>query len=246
MLLLLQITHIALAASDTTSLSASDASAVSSGNAVSDSASSSLNESVALASTTALTDTASLSVTENAALYIEAAVAASDTADVSVDDVSALETFNALEASDDAGLSLSETSSVQQSATQQETETFTGGFFVSFEREMERRRRERRKRQEDEEEAQRIAEDRDRQIAAFLHEQEAKDAERDELARLGSLVTQFADSQAQVAFNERVAKAFARALAQQNASALLALEREVGRQMEEEEFAVLMALALDD
>lgn len=127
------------------------------------------------------------------------------------------------------------------------TEVFTGGFVVSFEREMRRRERARRKREEDAEQAQKaLQSETDRQIAAFLHEQEAQDAARHEIERLSQLVTRFADKEAESAFNERVSKAFVRAAAEQTASAMLALERELRRQFEEEEFAVLMALALDD
>lgn len=46
--------------------------------------------------------------------------------------------------------------------------------------------------------------------------------------------------------SERVNRAFARAQAQMTAGALLALDRELTRLREEEEFAVLFALAMDD
>lgn len=126
------------------------------------------------------------------------------------------------------------------------SESFSGGLGIAFEREFARRDRARRKRKEDEELARSIEDSRDREIAAFLHEQEALDGWRQELERLSSLVQLFADKQAEDAFNERVAKAYARAVAQQSASALLAFERELRRQFEDEEFAVLMALAIDD
>lgn len=125
-------------------------------------------------------------------------------------------------------------------------EAFTGGFFVAFEREQHRRERARRKRTEDEEAAQRIADEIEREIAALLHKQEAQDAERLELQHLGRLVAEFADREAQDAFNERVRAAFVRAQAQMTASSLLALDREIRRQLEEEEMAVLMAIALID
>jgi hypothetical protein len=124
------------------------------------------------------------------------------------------------------------------------TESFSGGFFVDFERHMRRRDDGRRKREEDEEQAQAIADTTAREIAAFLHAQEARDAERAEIERLRSLVRQYADLQAQEAFTERVWQAFSRAVSQENASALLAFEREMTRMLEEEEL-LLFALAYD-
>lgn len=170
------------------------------------------------------------------------AIEASDTSSLSLDETAELSVV--LEATDDAQLALDETSDVQQASAAQEA--FTGGFFMHFERHATRRDREREEREAAIEATKALEAEVDREIAQFLHEQQAQEAQRKELDRLSTLVAQFADRQAELAFNERVAKAYARALAQQNASALLALERELGRQLEDEEFAVLMALALDD
>lgn len=125
-------------------------------------------------------------------------------------------------------------------------DVFSGGFVFAYEHEMESRRRQRRKRKDDEEQALAAVETPfEREIATLLHAQEAQDERRAELARLQRLVTQFAERKAEQAFTERVSRAFERAIKQPNASALLALEREVERQMDDEDFAVLMMLALD-
>lgn len=124
----------------------------------------------------------------------------------------------------------------------------TGGWlsYVRYEQEMLKRAHEKRKREEDEEDAQRIADERDREIAALLHAQEARDADRKEVERLSQLARDLAAHEAELAFNERVSKALARALTQENISAFLALDREMRRQLEEEEFAVVTALTLLD
>jgi hypothetical protein len=120
---------------------------------------------------------------------------------------------------------------------------FSGGFYFAFERETERRRRERRKREEAEEETQQLQDDIDREIATLLHQQEAEDAEAQELNRLKAMVAQFADKAAEEAMTERVRTAFVRANAKQNIASYLALEKELNRAMEEEEFMILMVLA---
>jgi hypothetical protein len=113
-----------------------------------------------------------------------------------------------------------------------------GGFVYAYEREMARRRRERKKRQELEEEAQRIEEETTREIARLLHEQEAKDARRAELDRLSRLVDAYARRGDEAALSERVQKAIKKAAEKQTAWALFALEREMARAQEEEEFAL--------
>ena len=121
------------------------------------------------------------------------------------------------------------------------TESFSGGFVVAYEREVARRRRERKKRQEREEEAERIEEETTREIARLLHEQEAKDARRAELQRLSELVDTYARRGTQATLNDRVEKAIQKAAAKQTVWSLYALERELKRAHEEEEF-ILSAL----
>lgn len=231
---------VSSAVTDNAALALTEESANALSSTVTDSTVLTLSESSANDLASAVMDTVSLTLTETSENALTSAVA--DTASLSADDVASIETFEGIDTVDDAALALSESTEI---TVAQAEEAFTGGFFVTFEREMARRERERRERLEAEESAQAIANARDREIAAFLHAQEAMDGERAELERLTGLVTQFADQQAESAFNERVQAAYVRALAQQNASALLAFERELRRQIEEEEFAVLMALALD-
>ena len=114
--------------------------------------------------------------------------------------------------------------------------SFTGGFIYAYEREQARRRRERKKRQELEDEAERIEEETSREIARLLHEQEAKDARRAELQRLSELVDTYARRGTEAALSERVQKAISKAASKQTTWALYALERELRRAHEEEEF----------
>lgn len=124
----------------------------------------------------------------------------------------------------------------------------TGGYrtYLRYEQEMLQREDQKRRRKRLEEEAREIKDAVDREIAQLIHGQEARRDEEQELERLGALVAEFEAHRAELDFNERVTAALIRAAAQQNASALLAFDRELRRQMEEEEMAVLMALALDD
>lgn len=118
-------------------------------------------------------------------------------------------------------------------------------FYIAYEQELARRQRACRKRLEDEEEALRVQDAISREIARLLHEQERKDAERADLARLKALVAQYRESDLKD-LAPRAAVAYARALLQANFSALEALDRELRRQMEEEEMAVMLLLLADD
>ena len=124
-------------------------------------------------------------------------------------------------------------------------EQFTGGFFYAFERERAKREKARRKRLEDEEEASRLKSEVDREIARLLLAQEAKAAQREEMARLTTLVEQAAKIRTRNAFNARVNAALERATQKATISALLTFEREVQRQMDAEDSAVLLMLLND-
>ncbi len=145
--------------------------------------------------------------------------------------------------SDSISLAVSDVSAVVSTDS---TVAPSGGFYGAYEDWAARRRRRERQQLEAEQAAQAIRDAIDREIAELLHAQETEDAEREELDRLAALVKANADRQAQDALNERVQVAFTRAAAQYNLSALLALDREMQRQFEEEEFSLLMALAIDD
>jgi hypothetical protein len=126
------------------------------------------------------------------------------------------------------------------------TETFTGGFMLAFEREMERRRRKRREQEEAEEAAEKLANAIEREIAQHLHADLKDEEQQNELRRLKSLVAQFADRQAEEAMTERVRAALARAQAKETISAYLALDKALRQQLEEEEMIILMMLVNDD
>lgn len=115
-----------------------------------------------------------------------------------------------------------------------------GGFLYAYELEQSRRRRKRREQEELEEEARALQDKVDREIALLLRAKEAEDEREAELARLQKLVREH--SREQLALSDRAKIAYTRALTQANFSALEALDREMQRQMEEEEVAVLTLL----
>lgn len=119
----------------------------------------------------------------------------------------------------------------------------TGGwlFLNLYEAELQRRKREE---EEREEILEQIEDSVDREIAAILLPQMARD---DELQRLKELAQREADLTAAQAYSDRVSKAYLRAVSKGNYSALEALDRELQRAREEEEFLMLaIAAVLDD
>ena len=91
-----------------------------------------------------------------------------------------------------------------------------------------------------------IEDDTDAQIAKLLHEQMEREAREQELTELEAYVAKsYADPQVlAVEYNEKVAKAYVRAAAQMNFSAMEALERELDRAIEEEEFLMIAMTVL--
>jgi hypothetical protein len=124
----------------------------------------------------------------------------------------------------------------------------TGGgwapFLRGYEKDLERRRRRDRERRELERETDEIQDELDRAIAQELRKQEALDAKRQDLDRLSALAKQ-ADLEAAREYSERVAVAFARAVTQGNFSAMEALDRELQRARDEEEF-LMLSMLMDD
>jgi hypothetical protein len=123
-------------------------------------------------------------------------------------------------------------------------EQFSGGFFVDYAHEQAVLRRKRREQDELEEEARELKDKVDREIALLLRAQEAETERKAELDRLQALVK--AHSHAQLELSDRAKIAYVRALTQANFSAMEALDRELQRMIEEEEFAVLMLLLNDE
>jgi hypothetical protein len=122
-------------------------------------------------------------------------------------------------------------------------EQSSGGwaFWMSYEQEQARRRHEKRKREQLEEETEAIEESVDRDIARFLREQEAQDARRAELDRLGNIARRHADAAEARAYSERVAVALERAIEKGTFSALEALDREIERAQTEEELVLVVS-----
>jgi hypothetical protein len=116
-------------------------------------------------------------------------------------------------------------------------------FHVAYEQEQRRRRVEARRRKQLEEEREEIEDETAREIAELISRQEAEDEKRRDLERLAAIAKANADLEAARAFSERVAVAYQRALEKGTFSALEALDRELKRAAEEEEF-MQMALAL--
>lgn len=79
----------------------------------------------------------------------------------------------------------------------------------------------------------------ERQIAAFLHEQEKNDLERADSERLLALARQWSDSEE---LSQRVREAMARVIQAQTYGAIQALMRELERSAEEEDIAALMLI----
>lgn len=118
-------------------------------------------------------------------------------------------------------------------------------FLYAYEAQLRRRREEEERQRQLLKESKAIDEPISREIAELLRKQEAIDAERADLARLKGLVAQYRSEGIQD-LAPRVAAAYARALAQENFSALQALDRELRRQLDEEELAVMLLLAMED
>lgn len=111
-------------------------------------------------------------------------------------------------------------------------------FHNLYESELQRRRARERERKRLEEETEQIEDAVDREIAQLLRVQEAKDDKREDFKRLAELAKANADLEAARQYSERVATAMARVLAKGNYSAIEALDREMKRAHEEEQFLI--------
>lgn len=116
----------------------------------------------------------------------------------------------------------------------------SGGFLYAYELEQTRRRRKKREQEDLEEESRALRDKVDREIAVLLRAKEAEDERQAELVRLQKLVA--GHSSERLELSDRAKVAYVRALTQANFSALEALDRELQRQLEEEDAAVLMLL----
>jgi predicted ribosome quality control (RQC) complex YloA/Tae2 family protein len=117
-------------------------------------------------------------------------------------------------------------------------------FYNDYQAELQRRRRRERDRQRLEEETEQIQDELDRAIAQELRKQERLDDKRKDYERLAELAKANADLEAARQYSERVATAYARAIEKGTYSALEALDRELQRANEDEEFLVTAVLML--
>lgn len=122
------------------------------------------------------------------------------------------------------------------------TEQPSGGFvYISaYERRLRKFEEEQRRLEEAKASESLIQDELDAQIAALLHEQEAKDLERADLARLQALADEYKGRTPDVPM--RVQKALIEAQERRTFGALQALKRETDRMLEEEEFVLLLLL----
>ena len=116
------------------------------------------------------------------------------------------------------------------------------GFRSDYEAELQRRRREHLDQIKREEKAELIANETDREIARLLRARESEQSRDQELDRLLDFSRQYQASTAKRLMGERVSTAYARAATQGNRSALEALDREMARANEEEEFTMLATM----
>jgi len=123
------------------------------------------------------------------------------------------------------------------------TQTGSWGFRHDYESELNRRREEYRKREVRKGQRESIQDETDRDIALLFQKQEESEARESELERIGEFSKVYHKATAKRLMGERVEKAYIRAAKQGNRSALEALDREMARAVEEEEF-MLMAMMM--
>lgn len=116
------------------------------------------------------------------------------------------------------------------------------GFYNDYQIELNRRRRETREQERREREAQEIQNETDRKIAIEQRRIEAAERREAELSRVGEFSQRYQSVTARKHLGERVAIAYERAAVQGNRSALEALDREMHRATEEEEFLMMATL----
>lgn len=122
-------------------------------------------------------------------------------------------------------------------------ETAGGGFWIYAMRHRMERERARRRKLEIEAETREIEEAQAREIARLLREQEERDAERAELARLQQLADKYSGKR--LGLPREVSAALINAQIERTYSSLMQLQRLMVQAMEEEEAMVIALLMLD-
>ena len=121
-------------------------------------------------------------------------------------------------------------------------------FLMEFDTFRTKRDEEEEKRKQAEELVKDIESPVDREIATLLQQDLATDTRKEEISELQQLIAKNAtdrDFEAAKAHNARIAKVFVRAALNKNFSAVEALEREMDRKIEEDEFLMLAVLLLN-
>lgn len=119
----------------------------------------------------------------------------------------------------------------------------SGGFATMYERQVSRSRTRKHREERLADEAQQTPDPIQQELAHYLHEQLAKQAELDDLQRLKTLVAKQALDRE---LPEKVQAAYLKAQSDASFSHLQALQREYLKMLDEEEHALLMTLALLD
>lgn len=120
-------------------------------------------------------------------------------------------------------------------------ETSSAGFSNWYDILENQRRRRAKKKREDEEAEEALADNVEHEIAQLLHKQIEKDERRKELQRIKELVKQYAKATDTPSL--RVQKAIQEATIKQTLDSYEKVQKEFLRMMEEEEFAVILAMA---
>lgn len=140
------------------------------------------------------------------------------------------------------GSTVTITVSLGEAPAQDEGNSGGWAFFLKYEQERDRRRKKRREIEEAEEAAEQLPDPVDKEIAQLLQKQEREDEKRTEIERLRTLVKQHADDEAQRALTQRAREALERVKARQTPASLYKFDKELRRQLEEEEMAILLLL----
>ncbi len=123
-------------------------------------------------------------------------------------------------------------------------ETPSGGFYFGFDHALAKRNKRKRELEEQRKEQETIEDAQSRELAQLINKQEAKDAEREDLVRLQALADQF--SRKGVDVPRPMLASVLKASEERTKASLEQMRRQAERMIDEEEFALIVALMLDD
>lgn len=133
--------------------------------------------------------------------------------------------------------------SITLTLTEQQAQANSGGFFYDIDHFRSRKRAERDRLERHESDTAHL-EQMEREIAELLRDQERKDLERDELARIQRLADDY--SGRNLGLPRRVSASLLKAYEERSRNALEQLQRELERMLEDEEITALMLILNDD